>query len=586
MAAAAALECWSGRANTDDDVLVEQVLMSRSHDRSEGGNPLLLTSIKESSSVMQKKFQKLSKNFSEAITNLKNSLNLDSSVRETTGTTVKMDSCRKLVWGGVVRNLTELYPGSQLPEKLISNMRKHFDSLPISYAQANFDMKDVFNHIRLFEQATIDEHPAILIQKISDDETYGSVYKLTFACNSSVSWPVMSGALDNVSICCKKIQIFDRKGSTLGIIHVLVQSGQEKSFRNRIETALKSALKKPKSTTMKLPFGLCGCQEENTRGQGIGDMDENDECSYENDIDYPISKVQLEMPLPSSSFVVAVDEWQTIRSGGDDIGRWLLSSDEIEFAEQIGSNSFKGVFKGRRVAIEKLRGCEKGNSYEFELRKDLLALMSCGHKSILQFYGLFINDTHGLCLVTKMMEGASVHEVIQKGKKIQLKEITRISVDVAEGLKFMNDHGVSYKDLNTQRILLDRQGNACIGNMDVAKVCSTNGEVRDYETDGYRWLAPEIIAGDPESVTETWMSNVYSFGMVLWEMITGEAAYSTYSPVQAAVGIAACGLRPDIPKDCPQTLRSLMMKCWNSSPSKRPQFSEIITILLRSNYNR
>lgn len=81
------------------------------------------------------------------------------------------------------------------------------------------------------------------------------------------------------------------------------------------------------------------------------------------------------------------------------------------------------------------------------------------------------------------------------------------------------------------------------------------------------------------------MSNVYSFGMVVWEMVTGEAAYSAYSPVQAAVGIAACGLRPDIPKDCPQILRGLMMKCWNNIPSKRPQLSEILSILMRPNNN-
>lgn len=98
-------------------------------------------------------------------------------------------------------------------------------------------------------------------------------------------------------------------------------------------------------------------------------------------------------------------------------------------------------------------------------------------------------------------------------------------------------------------------------------------------------LLEQIIAGDPESVTETWMSNVYSFGMVVWEMVTGEAAYSTYSPVQAAVGIAAWGLRPDIPKDCPQILRSLMVKCWNNCPSKRPPFSEILRLLQRSSYN-
>lgn len=91
----------------------------------------------------------------------------------------------------------------------------------------------------------------------------------------------------------------------------------------------------------------------------------------------------------------------------------------------------------------------------------------------------------------------------------------------------------------------------------------------------------QIIAGDPESVTETWMSNVYSYGMIVWEMVTGEVAYSAYSPVQAAVEIAACGLRPDIPKDCSQILRSLMLKCWNSYPSKRPHFSEILSILTR-----
>lgn len=82
------------------------------------------------------------------------------------------------------------------------------------------------------------------------------------------------------------------------------------------------------------------------------------------------------------------------------------------------------------------------------------------------------------------------------------------------------------------------------------------------------------------------MSNIYSYGMVIWEMVTGEAAYSSYSPVQAAVGIAACGLRPEIPKDCPQTLKSLMIKCWNNCPSKRPHFSDILSTLLCNNNSR
>lgn len=587
---AAALECWTSRASADED-MVEQVLM-RTQDRSEAppGNSNPATSSGgafRDSSTMQKRLQRLSRNVSEAIASFKNSLNLDL-VRDLPSPTQisRGENGRKHVWATVVRSLTQLYPGSQLPEKLVSNIRKHYDSLPDSYAQAGFEMKDVFLHMKLVEQSITEDQPALMTQEVSDDEANGSVVKLTFACNSSLSWPAMSGALDSASICCKKVQIFERKGLTLGIVMLLVQSGQEKLFKTQIESALKVALKKPKSTSMKLSFGLCGCQEDNARGREFGEPDEDCvEQSYRNGIENGSPKVQLRVPLPTTSIVVSVDEWQTVQSGGNEIRKWLLSTDNLEFIDQIGATTFKGVYKGKRVGIETLKGCDKGNAYDFELREDILELMTCGHKNILHFYGVCIDENHGLCVVTKLMEGGSVQDLMSKNKKLHTREIMRIAADVAEGIKFMNDHGVAYRDLNTQRILLDKHGNSCLGDMGIVAACKSTGEAMEYETDGYRWLAPEIISGDPEGVTETSMSNVYSFGMVLWEMVTGEIAYSAYSPVQAAVGIAACGLRPDIPKDCPQILRALMMKCWNNCPEKRPQFSDILSTLRRPPIN-
>ncbi|KAL1348781.1 hypothetical protein HN51_024861 [Arachis hypogaea] len=629
---AAALECWSSRATTTtEDDMVEQVLM-RSHQRSEGLTALDPPSSSSSSSsssttasstnstkdsnnsIVHKKLQKLSRNVSEAIASLKNTLNIQDSnttrdplsssssssfsTATTTTTTTnssKIEGSRKVVWGCVVRNLTQLYPGSQLPEKLMSNIRKHYDSLPLSYAQADFDMKDVFLHIKLMEQASASDYPAILIQEESDDDgggcdvVKGSVLKLTFACNSPISWPAMSSALDSSSISCKKVQIFEKKSFTIGIVLLVVQQGQEKLVRTRVENALRFAMKKSKTSAVKLPFGLCGCQEEISKGRSErGEIEEDgggdaSSCYVMREFENSSQKIQLQVPLPSSSFVVSVDEWQTIKSGCNEIEKWVLNSDNVEFLDQIGPNSYKGFYNGKRVGIEKLKGCDKGNAYEFELRKDLLELMTCGHRNILQFVGICVDDNHGLCVVTKFMEGGSVHDLLLKNKKIHAKDIVRIAVDIAEGIKFMNDHGVAYRDLNSQRILLDRHGNACLGDMGIVTACKSVGEAMEYETDGYRWLAPEIIAGDPESVTETSMSNVYSFGMVIWEMVTGEAAYSAFSPVQAAVGIAACGLRPEIPKDCPQTLKSIMTKCWNNIPSKRPQFSEILTLLLRPN---
>ena len=367
-------------------------------------------------------------------------------------------------------------------------------------------MKDVFLHIKLMEQASVNEHPEIQIQEECDDgdggggggggggeEVKGPVLKLTFACNSPISWPAMSSALDSSSISCKKVQIFEKKGFTLGVVLLVVHQGQEKLVRTRVETALRFAMKKPKTSAVKLPFGLCGCQEEISKGRELGEIeDDGGDACYVREFENSSQKIQLQVPLPSSSFVVSVDDWQTIKSGGDKIEKWLLNSDSVEFVDQIRPNSYKGVYMGKRVGIEKLKGCDKGNSYEFEIRKDLLELMTCGHRNILQFVGICVDDNHGLCVVTKFMEGGSVHDLLLKNKKLQAKDIVRIAVDVAEGIKFMNDHGVAYRDLNTQRILLDKHGNACLGDMGIVTACKSVGEAMEYETDGYRWLAPEV----------------------------------------------------------------------------------------------
>ncbi|KAJ1380105.1 hypothetical protein SESBI_46325 [Sesbania bispinosa] len=245
---AAALECWSRRNSSDED-MVEQVLM-------EGP-----TSQPKDPSLLHKKLHKLTRNVSEAIASLKNSLNnlnlnLDSS---------KPDTCRSsnLVWGTVVRNLTQLYPGSQLPEKLMSNIRKHYDSLPL---------RCVSSH-QADGAALEDEQAAILIQEESDGEMQlqGSLFKLTFACNSPISWPAMSGALDSSSICCKKIQIFEKKGFTLGIVLLLVLSGagQDKPVRTRVESALKFAMKKPKSSAVKLPLDFVDVKRRTPREEKL-----------------------------------------------------------------------------------------------------------------------------------------------------------------------------------------------------------------------------------------------------------------------------------------------------------------------------
>ncbi|XP_022013208.1 serine/threonine-protein kinase STY17 [Helianthus annuus] len=64
------------------------------------------------------------------------------------------------------------------------------------------------------------------------------------------------------------------------------------------------------------------------------------------------------------------------------------------------------------------------------------------------------------------------------------------------------------------------------------------------ETGTYRWMAPEVIEHKPYDH----IADVFSFAIVLWELLTGEVPYSYLTPLQAAVGVVQQGLRPTIPK--------------------------------------
>lgn len=81
-------------------------------------------------------------------------------------------------------------------------------------------------------------------------------------------------------------------------------------------------------------------------------------------------------------------------------------------------------------------------------------------------------------------------------------------------------------------------------------------------------MAPEVIEHNPYREK----ADVYSFGIVLWELITGSIPYTSMTPLQAAVGVVQKGLRPEIPATCPQPIADLMRQCWTRNPVDRPPF--------------
>ncbi|XP_057442962.1 serine/threonine/tyrosine-protein kinase HT1-like [Lotus japonicus] len=251
----------------------------------------------------------------------------------------------------------------------------------------------------------------------------------------------------------------------------------------------------------------------------------------------------------------------------------------MKFASGRHSRIYKGVYKERDVAIKLVSQPEEDEDLACFLEKQFTSevslLLPLRHPNIITFVAA-CKKPPVFCIITEYLAGGSLRKYLhhQEPHSVPLHLVLKLALDIARGMQYLHSQGIIHRDLKSENLLLGED--MCVKVVDFGISCleSQCGSAKGF-TGTYRWMAPEMI----KEKHHTKKVDVYSFGIVLWELLTGLTPFDNMTPEQAAYAVSYKNARPPLPPECPWAFSNLINRCWSSNPDKRPHFDEIVSIL-------
>ncbi|KAK3131307.1 hypothetical protein QOZ80_6BG0504780 [Eleusine coracana subsp. coracana] len=262
----------------------------------------------------------------------------------------------------------------------------------------------------------------------------------------------------------------------------------------------------------------------------------------------------------------------------DNTDEWEINFKALKFEDKVASGTYgdlyRGTYFGEDVAIKVLKSDRLNENMEKEFAHEVYIMRKIRHKNIVRFLGA-CTKPKTLCIVTEFMKNGSLYDFLHKRKgSFKLPGLLKAAVDISKGMDYLHKNRIIHRDLKTANLLMDEHELVKVADFGVARVKAESG-VMTAETGTYRWMAPEVIQHKPYDSK----ADVFSFGIVLWELLTGKIPYEFLTPLQAAIGVVQDGLRLVIPRGTNPKLTQLIEKCWQQNPIDRPDFTEILQFL-------
>lgn len=228
-----------------------------------------------------------------------------------------------------------------------------------------------------------------------------------------------------------------------------------------------------------------------------------------------------------------------------------------------------------RDVVVKMIKVDAHNKDKSRLRfqREVQSTIQLSHQNIVNVLDVDETEEYQL-LVTEMVDGPTLKQFIEENHQLPIDEVVELSVQILKGIEHAHGRGIIHRDIKPQNILLDSEKKVRITDFGIAKALS---ETRMTETNqvmgSVQYISPEQAKG--QNTDER--TDIYSFGIVLYELLTGQVPFSGETPVSVALKQISEDL-PDTDevRTIPQGLKNIMFRCTEKNPEDRYRYVDTV----------
>ncbi|XP_042281272.1 mitogen-activated protein kinase kinase kinase 13 [Thunnus thynnus] len=244
---------------------------------------------------------------------------------------------------------------------------------------------------------------------------------------------------------------------------------------------------------------------------------------------------------------------------------WEVPFEEISELQWLGSGAqgavFLGKFRSEEVAIKKVRE---------QKETDIKHLRKLKHPNIISFKGV-CTQAPCYCIIMEYCAQGQLYEVLRAGRKVTPRLLVDWASGIASGMNYLHLHKIIHRDLKSPNVLVTHNDSVKISDFGTSKELSDKSTKMSF-AGTVAWMAPEVIRNEPVSEKV----DIWSFGVVLWELLTGEIPYKDVDSSAIIWGVGSNSLHLPVPSTCPDGFKILMKQTWQGKPRNRPSFRQIL----------